>query len=325
MARLDVTCSLSGITQMGGARPAGVHPTITAIARRQHALISYGQLTGVISRSAVRNLRVTGELEPVRFGVYRVAGTPETWEQQVLSACLVAGDGAVASFRTAALIWGFAYTAADDPLEVTTPARRRARIPGVSVHDSFILDGWHTTRRRSIPVTSPTRTLCDLTAVWKPWDVERAVDDALRRKLFTLKRLEAVFLDLAHRGRRRSTVMRAALEARLPGFDPGDSDMETKVLQWISSAGLPKPVQQHRVTVDGHSYRLDLSYPDLKIAIEYDGWDAHSRRTSFDGDRARQNPLELMDWIVLRYTSRSTKKVTVAQVEQAIRLRTPSK
>jgi very-short-patch-repair endonuclease len=297
---------------------------LRAHTRRQHALITRAQALGMMTRNELEHAIATGQLERARHGVYRLGGAPPTWEQHVLSACLVARDGAVASFRTAARIWGFPAISSEDPLEVTTPTRRRVRIPGVTVHDSFILDGWHTTRRGSIPVTSPARTLCDLTAVWKPWDVERAIDDGLRRRLLTLKRLERVFLDLAHRGRRRSTVMRAALEARIPGFDPGESDMERKVVGWLRSAGLPAPVQQHRIRIDGSSYRIDLAYPDLKIAIEYDGWDAHSRRTSFDSDRARQNPLELEGWLVLRYTSRSTKKVTVAQVERAIRIRTPS-
>jgi hypothetical protein len=291
------------------------------LARRQHGLLTRAQLLAVITEHQLEHATRTGEFELVRRCVYRVGGAPWTWDQQVLAACLAGRTGTVASFRTAARVWGLPGALDDDPLEVTTPTRRRVRMPGVRVHDSFILGGWHTAVRHAIPVTSPARTLCDLTACWRPWEVERAVDDALRRKLLTLQRLEAVFLDLAHRGRRRSTVMRAVLEARLPGFDPGDSPMEAKVLRWIVGAGLPLPVQQHRVRIDGHTYRLDLAYPDLKIAIEYDGWDWHSRRSSFDGDRARQNPLELAGWLVLRYTSRSTKRIVVADISEALRLR----
>ena len=81
----------------------------------------------------------------------------------------VGGPGAVASFRTAARLWALPGIDSEDLLEITTPTRRRSRIPGVTVHDSFILDGWHVTRRSSIPVTSPARTLCDLTACWPPW------------------------------------------------------------------------------------------------------------------------------------------------------------
>jgi hypothetical protein len=42
----------------------------------------------------------TGTLIGVRRGVYRLAGTPPTWEQAVLAAVLAAGFGAVASHST---------------------------------------------------------------------------------------------------------------------------------------------------------------------------------------------------------------------------------
>ena len=103
-------------------------------------------------------------------------------------------------------------------------------------------------------------------------------------EITTLERVERVFLDLAQLGRRRSTA-------------------------------------QHRVRVGARAYRLDLAYPDLLIGIEYDGWDPHRTRSAFDGDRARQNPLEIIGWLILRYTSRSTRQVVVQEVEQAISAR----
>lgn len=297
---------------------------LSALARRQLALATRAQLLDLMSANELEHAIASGQLERAGHAVYRVLGAPETWEQHVLTACFVGGRESVASFRTAARLWALPGIDSEDPLEITTPTRRRSRIPGVTVHDSFILDGWHVTRRRSIPVTSAARTLCDLTACWPPWQVEKAVDEALRRKHVTLRRLKIVFLDLAHRGRRRSTVMRAILEARLPGFDPGESPMEAQLVRWIASAGLPRPVQQHRVVVEGTSYRLDLAYPELKIGIEYDGWDVHRPRSAFVRDRARQNPLEILGWLMLRYTSASTRSVVVADVRRAIAARTPS-
>ena len=119
--------------------------------------------------------------------------------------------------------------------------------------------------------------------------------------------------------------MRAILEARSPGFDPGDSFREARLVQWIVAAGLPRPVQQHRVRIGGAEYRLDLGYPDLRIAIEYDSWEFHAPRSSFDHDRARQNPFEVREWIVLRYTSASKRAVVIEEVREALRVRsTPS-
>jgi very-short-patch-repair endonuclease len=51
--------------------------------------------------------------------------------------------------------------------------------------------------------------------------------------------------------------------------------------------------------------RIDLAYPDVKLAIELDGWEFHGGRTAFDADRARANDLVLAGWTVVRFTSRS--------------------
>ena len=102
-------------------------------------------------------------------------------------------------------------------LEITVPARRGARLDGVVVHESAVEGPRHVAMLERIPVSSVARTLCDLTAVVRDWRVERAVDEALRRKLVTLRALAAVAEELAGRGRRRCTVIRDILEHRHPG------------------------------------------------------------------------------------------------------------
>ena len=47
---------------------------------------------------------------------------------------------------------------------------------------------------------------------------------------------------------------------------------------------------------------LDFAFPELKICIEVDGYEAHSGRAAFTRDRRRQNTLELDGWLVLRFT-----------------------
>ena len=172
------------------------------------------------------------------------------------------------------------------------------------MHNTEVLGRRHTVTRRGIPMSTPARTLCDLTSCCTPPEVERALDDALRRKLLTLRALAAVHRDVAGPGRRRSTVMHTLLDERLPGFDPGRYPKERELVEWIVGAGLPPPVPQHRVRVGRRSFRLDLAYPDLLIGIEYDGWDAHRPRSTFATDRARQNELEVRGWLVLRFPRR---------------------
>lgn len=294
-------------------------PLIAQFSRRQHSLVTHAQALEVWTETELKDRLRERRLEPLRRSVYRVAGAPETWHQHALAACLAAGDGAVASFATAATLWGF-HDFIPDQLEITVPDRQRTRLAGVTVHNSFVSGHRHVGARSLIPVTSAARTLCDMTA-WLPGTaIERHVDEALRRKLTTLRTLGAVADDLGGPGRRRSTVMRAILENRLPGYHPGDSNPEVRIANLLERAGLPRPVLQYRIQIGTRTVRSDLAYPELMILIEYDSWRYHSSRTEFDRDRARDRKLELMGFTVLRYTSESANSVIVAEVEEAVAL-----
>ena len=68
-------------------------------------------------------------------------------------------------------------------------------------------------------------------------------------------------------------------------------------------AGLPAPRAQHRIfDEDGFIARVDFAYPDLKIAIEYDGRVARPSAGQLAKDRGRLNRLSRrgMDGVVLR-------------------------
>jgi very-short-patch-repair endonuclease len=75
-----------------------------------------------------------------------------------------------------------------------------------------------------------------------------------------------------------------------------ESPMETRIRLALHFAGLPQPVLQHP---EG-PYRLDMAYPDLMVAVEYDG------RHHLDADQAlydlhRATYLGRCGWIVLRF------------------------
>jgi very-short-patch-repair endonuclease len=74
---------------------------------------------------------------------------------------------------------------------------------------------------------------------------------------------------------------------------------------------------QHRVTMGTRRYRIDLCYPELRIAIEFDSWQFHSGRRAFDEDRARANQLVLLGFVVLHFTSKSSDQTIVDTVRVA--------
>ena len=294
---------------------------VAAIARRQHGLVTLVQLRACLSAAQIRHRVDRGRLQRVFSGVLRVAGAPESWEQMALAAVLASGEGAVVSFLAGAYLWNVAGFWEQPQCEITTPSRRRSRLDGVIVHDSEILDGNHVNRRRGIPVTSVARTLCDLTACCSPNQVGRALDDALRRKLTSLRRVATVFDDLATRGRRCSTVMRELLAERGPAYHPGGSDPEVRMIRVLAAAGLPRPVQQHRVRVEGRTYRLDGAYPAYKVGIEYEGFDYHISRTAFDDRYERDRNLKRAEWHVVYVTSRTADGRIVSDTREALESR----
>jgi predicted transcriptional regulator of viral defense system len=139
---------------------------IAPFSRRQHGLVTHAQALEVLSIHELKERLRERRLEPLRRGVYRVAGAPESWHQHLLAACLAAGDGAAASFRAATFLWGL-NGFSSEVLEVTVPGRRRTRLDGVVVHDSRVTGPLHVATRSFIPVTSAARTLCDMTT-WLP-------------------------------------------------------------------------------------------------------------------------------------------------------------
>lgn len=92
---------------------------------------------------------------------------------------------------------------------------------------------------------------------------------------------------------------RALGMAREGAESPKES--ETRVL--IMDHGLPEPVMQWIVR-DGGDFvaRVDLAYPELKIAIEYEGDGHRTEKEQWRADIRRQRRLEDLGWIVIRLT-----------------------
>jgi very-short-patch-repair endonuclease len=96
----------------------------------------------------------------------------------------------------------------------------------------------------------------------------------------------------------------------------------------IIDEGFPVPQLQVWV-LDGArpKYRLDLAYPLLKIAIEYDGEEHHSTSEQRAADLARRAWLRDRGWIVIvvrkdDFTGDSCDR-WLAELKAALRERTP--
>jgi very-short-patch-repair endonuclease len=223
----------------------------------------------------------------------------------------------IASHTTAAVIWGLPLVE-HEMLELSTARPHWARMPGVRAHrTTAFLSCEHTTQRR-IPVTTVARTLVDLSGSFSVAQLGRMTDRALRKGKLRLDDLRKCVAALGPAPGRRPTRIVRVLRRRLAGYEPGDSDLEMRFVRAIVAAGLPEPQLQHRVALGNRRCRIDLAYPDLKIAVEIDGWEHHRSRTAFDDDRARANDLVVAGWRVLRFTSSMTNAQALATLTAAL-------
>jgi very-short-patch-repair endonuclease len=193
----------------------------------------------------------------------------------------------------------------------------------VQVHRS--VDDPHLDARyvEGIPVTSVRRTLLDLGAVVPPERLEKAVERALFRGLTNPGALWAYIDEVGRQGRPGVQALRAVLEQR-GRVAPTESDLETEMVQLLRRAGLPDPVRQLEVVVASRRFRLDLAYPDLKIALEVDGDSTHFGATVVDNDHTRDALLQLDYWLTLHFTKRHIRhdaQASANRVRTAIRQR----
>jgi hypothetical protein len=296
---------------------------IARVARRRHGVFTRAQALAVgFGPGAIRIRLESGRWEKVHKGVYLLAGVPNSRKQTLMALLLSAGDAAVASHRSAAWLYGLPGGEADR-YEITGPRGCRGH-PGVRIHqngelrpvDIAVIDG--------IPVTTVARTLVDLAGVLEPPVLEEALDAALSRGL-RLSRLRWRLDELAKRGRPGVRVLRRLLDARTPGAAVPASVMESRLRPII--AGFPPAEWGHRAGVDGRERFIDLAWPDIKLALEADGFDCHSGRAQFQDDLDRQNALVADEWVFLRFTWQditerpASVRATIARVGYRLSLR----
>ncbi len=262
---------------------------IARVAARQHGLFSRAQAVEVgATMASIRSRLEAGRWMRSGPGVYRLTGVPVTWKQRALAACLVSGTGAVVSHRSAAVLWGVSGFR-PGRIEITVPPGRSNRNALARVHRSAV-DG---TRRDGIPVTRPARMVMDLAGVVGADMLEEAVDDVLCRQLCRLDELTAPA------GRRGSVALRAVLDAWNGDALP-DGVAEMRVVRRLLDVGLPQPARQHEIHHRGQFVaRVDLAYPDERLAIELDGFRWHAGRGPFRSDRLRRNRIEAAGWRLL--------------------------
>lgn len=301
----------------------GVDIRVGRLAARQHGVFTRAQALDLgTQRSEIRWRLETGRWVRVFPAVYLLAGSPETWVQRAMAACLHWGSGAAISHRAAAKLRSLCgIRHARIELSVV---RNRNRQPSswvlvhrlsapIPVEDVTTIDG--------LPVTKPARMLLELAATESEHMTARFLDDALRRGLVSFLYLERWLTDPRRRHQRGARTLHGLMQEGR-GHGVVESWLEGGAMALLKAADLPMPILQHRVDEGGRIIgRLDFAYPEQRVGIELDGFRFHDTRDRFDAERARGNQLQALGWKILRVTSKHLEQSpdeVIAWIRRAI-------
>lgn len=283
------------------------HGPVTRLQLRQLGL-SESVVVGMVRDRALRR---------VFKGVYVAAAVEDTLHLRAQAAVLVLGPDQVVCDRAAAYLHGVdvygVREAHSRALETCvrrggTPTRHRGvdgRQRDLAERDVMSIG--------KLCVTTPMRTALDLGCALPRHRAIGAMDALARAH--DLNPRDMLLECGRFRGRRGVVQLRELVSL----VDPtSESPRESWIRLAIADAGLPAPTLQWWVVEDGvQVFRLDLAYPEHKIAIEYDGEDFHRRtRAQIASDRRRRAWLCERGWLVIVIVKGDLRGGSVQWLEQ---------
>jgi predicted transcriptional regulator of viral defense system len=270
---------------------------VSDLAGRQRGVVSVAQLRALgAGRSAITRRVQAGQLHRLFPGVYAVGHATLAREGRRLAAVLACGPGAVLSHRSAASQWGLLRT--DQTRIDVTALRGRHGAPGIRLHRSRSLDAQDTTNHEGIPITSVSRTLLDLAATVRSTELERALAQAERLRVYDHRAITDV---MARCNGHRGTAILARATTREAKWTR--NEWEAAFLELIRKASLPEPQTNDAFDAPDHGHcEPDYHWPTHRVIVETDGWETHGTRAAFRADRAKDAALTASGYRVLRFT-----------------------
>ena len=268
---------------------------------RQYGLIARTQLRcSGFTDGAIQWKVQAGALDEMLPGVFRLRGTPRTWEQRIMAACLWGGPHACASHKSAAALWMFDGFD-PGPVEISALKQNRTQL-AFKVHRTLVGPAL-TTRKRGIPVTNAFRTLRDVLTVVGEDRGNQLFDEALRKGLVSMASLQETLHREAGSGHRGVGVLRRLVEQRSPGYQPSASELQAATRRLFVAAGIQFVEEFEVIDDDGRFVaRVDFKLLGSPVVIEADGRANHSSKLDWQHDLDRRNALTAQGLGVIHVT-----------------------
>jgi very-short-patch-repair endonuclease len=258
--------------------------------RRHDGVITLAQAGWAgLDEQAVRRRVRSGHWRRCSPGVYFVDDRPFTDAARIRAAVWGLGSRATASGLAAAWWHGLARFA-PEVVEVTVPRNSHGRgRPGVRPRRRDLRPA-DIVVHRGLQVTALPLTVVEAAA--RRGGGAKLLDSALQH------RIDLPTLWTAHlrnKGRYGSPAARRLLRVADNG---AHSEAERLLIRLLEAARVTGWKANHPVA----GYRVDVAFPNARVAIEVDGFAFHSDSDDFHADRVRQNAISLAGWQVLRFT-----------------------
>lgn len=266
-----------------------------------------------VCRRTVSRMIKDKELVALLPGVVALPSVADHFEVKVRAVALWDRD-AVITGRSAARL-SFWPRAGETPIDVNTTTKAKS-CTGYRLHRSAVpVD--HVVEEGSLRISDAAWTSVWLSAT----DGGEAIEEALRARAMSVREMLAVVEEFA--GWRGTATRRELVDWST--LEPW-SHFERKVHRILIEAGITgwrgNWCYQPTAGSGIGSFPIDIAFPDLRVAIELNGYEYHHELSPWMRDMRKRNLLELDDWTVLTFCweDLDDPERFVAQVKDAIRL-----
>lgn len=277
-------------------------PSVSAHLASHHGVATPSGLESLgITREQTKKLVARGDLVPVLPGAYRSAAVRLGEEGRCAAVSAAHPDSAIAG-PTAGRLWGFRRMPRDERIHVIAPpashpTRARWVVPyrTAAIHPHDVVE-----RADGIRLTTRSRTAFDLARWLSPIDLASVIEQVLQDGTETTDDLRRVAADWISPRRAWATSFLRLVDGRARG-GPAESHLEVQMTAALEAAGVRGLVRQFQIDLsNGRCVRFDFAIPEIRWALEVDGFPRHFETDGAESDARRDVAAMADGWRVRR-------------------------